>query len=184
MPDFTEALKKSLCCIIRNPKREITYAWLIALVFVIVAFIVACISASRMSQSSNDQTTAFSAVWTAILLLIISVIGTIIMRRYQTSLSIGFLLGIIFVMTQQMLIVFAFFADQAGDASNTSTQIAAQKAMAVFAFFIFFVYTVFGSMLAVFRNDIIKEEIPSADAGDGFDEHNNAPASEVDGNQI
>lgn len=61
-------------------------------------------------------------------------------------------------MTQQMLIVFAIFADMAqetGDYSLATTQ--AQEAMAVFAFFLFLIYASFGSMLAIFRNDVIKE---------------------------
>jgi lysylphosphatidylglycerol synthetase-like protein (DUF2156 family) len=183
MVDFTETFKKTICCLIRNPKREITYAWLVSLVFVLVAFIVACVSASRMKQTSTDQVTAFSAVWTSILLLLISLVGTIIMRRYQTSLSIGFLLGVIFIMTQQMLIVFAFFAEQAKDPTNTTDVTMAQQAMAVFSFFIFIVYAGFGTMLAVFRNDIIKEEIPSSDPAGDYDIHN-GPAEEGDENQI
>jgi len=39
--------------------------------------------------------------------------------------------------------------------------------MAVFAFFLFVVYGLFGSMLSVFRQDIIKEEVLSDEA----DEH-------------
>lgn len=34
----------------------------------------------------------------------------------------------------------------------------AEQAMASFAFFLFLVYSFFGSLLAVFRNDIIKAE--------------------------
>lgn len=60
-------------------------------------------------------------------------------------------------MTQQMLILFAIFADQANDTGNTLEQTQSQEAMAVFAFFIFLVYASFGSMLAVFRQDIIKQ---------------------------
>lgn len=60
-------------------------------------------------------------------------------------------------MTQQMLIIFAIFADRAQDQSASTTQIQSVEAMAVFAFFLFFIYAVFGSMLAVFRDDIIKQ---------------------------
>ena len=60
-------------------------------------------------------------------------------------------------MTQQMLIVFAFFAEQAQDPTNSADLTMSQEAMAVFAFFLFLVYASFGTMLAVFRLDIIKE---------------------------
>jgi len=35
----------------------------------------------------------------------------------------------------------------------------AEQAMAAFAFFLFLVYSFFGSLLAVFRNDIIKAPV-------------------------
>lgn len=53
-----------------------------------VVFIVACVAASRIASGtgdSNDQaadtSASFSAIWTALLLIFISVLGTIIMRR-------------------------------------------------------------------------------------------------------
>lgn len=59
-------------------------------------------------------------------------------------------------MANQMLIIFGIFVDRVK--VDTSSQIKqANTAMAVFAFFLFSVYVVFGTMLAVFRNDIIKD---------------------------
>ena len=103
-----------------------------------------------------------------------------------------------------MLIVFAFFAEQAQDPTNSKDLTMSQEAMAVFAFFLFLVYASIGSMFAIFRLDIIKEgkrslhthrrrfyshfscasliEIPSQDPND-FDVQPNEPAAEDD-NQI
>eukprot|EP00981_Chlorochromonas_danica_P005371 scaffold1088_cov177-Ochromonas_danica.AAC.7 len=120
-------------------------------------------TARMAKQSSKETAAAFSAVWTAILLIVISVIGTIIMRRYQTALSIGFLIGIIFIMTQQMLILFAIFVEQSQASDNTTEQTQAQQAMAVFTFFVFFIYASFGTMLTVFRDDVIKQEVMTSD---------------------
>lgn len=132
---------------------------------VLISFIVACVVAAKLTKSNDaiDQASSFSVVWTCLLLILISLTGTIIMRQFQTALSIGFLLGIIFIMTQQMLIVFAIFAELAQSPDNTPAQSSSQDAMATFAFFLFLVYAGFGSMLAVFRNDIIKEEVPQID---------------------
>ena len=72
-------------------------------------------------------------------------------------MAIGFLLGIIFIMTQQMLILFTIFVERSN--SNASTQTLAvtqsQQAMASFAWFLFMVYGIFGTMLYIFRNDLI-----------------------------
>jgi len=169
--NLTEFLKKRLCCLFAaNPKRGITYAWLASLVLVFVAFIVACVSGSKLSsgQQNNSQSfarvAAFAAIWTSILLIVISILGTVIMRRFQTPLAIGYFLGVIFIMTQQMLIIFAIFVDHARAVKNQTLQaVQAQNAMASFSFFLFVVYAIFGTMLAVFRNDIIKEVVIGED---------------------
>lgn len=69
----------------------------------------------------------------------------------------GVLMGIIFVMVQQMLILFAFFAERSQQTNQLPSVIVSQQAMAVFAFFLFLVYGAFGSLLVVFRVDFIKE---------------------------
>jgi uncharacterized membrane protein len=56
-----------------------------------------------------------------------------------------------------MLIVFAVFTERAKDQSNTLSQKQAVEALAVFSFFLFVIYGLFGTMLAVFRDDIIKQ---------------------------
>jgi hypothetical protein len=79
--------------------------------------------------------------------------------QFQAALSIGFFLGVVFVMSNQMLILFAIFTDRAtkvGFAEGAS-QLQAQHAMAVFSFFLFLVYGFFGAVLAIFRNDVVKD---------------------------
>ena len=109
------------------------------------------------------------------------------MRKYQTSIAIGFFLGVVriprpprrahlsarvtsrraranaaqvSVMSQQMLIIGAIFAGEAeikqdnGDDDEAS----ADTCMAIFAIFLFAVYSVFAVLLAVFRNDLIRDE--------------------------
>lgn len=78
------------------------------------------------------------------------------LKQYQAPLSIGFLLGVLFITTNQMLILFAIFADHSQKAPPGALQ-QADKAMATFSFFLFLVYAAFTTMLATFRADIIKE---------------------------
>ena len=60
-------------------------------------------------------------------------------------------------MTQQMLILFALFVQRAQLPHETQSVRQSQQALVVFAFFLFVVYGLFGTVLAVFRNEIIKE---------------------------
>jgi len=154
---LTEVLQKRVFCFVKDPKKFVTIAWLISLVLVIIVFIVACNAASKLKNVNGGTAASFAAMWTAILLIIVSIIQTMVMRRYPTPLAVGGLLGVIFVMTQQMLILFVFFADYANNATSAIVK-AAEQAMAAFAFFLFLVYGIFGTMLAVYRDDIIKPQ--------------------------
>ena len=60
-------------------------------------------------------------------------------------------------MTQQMLILFAIFVERSQIVGETQSVRGSQQAMAIFAFFLFLIYAAFGLMLAIFRDDVIKE---------------------------
>ena len=65
-------------------------------------------------------------------------------------------------MANQMLILFAIFTERANRVglANGTAQLQSQHSMAVFSFFLFIVYSVFGSVLAIFRNDVVKQDNP------------------------
>jgi hypothetical protein len=79
--------------------------------------------------------------------------------QYKSTLAVGLFLGVVFVMTQQMLIMFALFVERAtlSTRSGLPNVAATQRAMAVFSFFLFMIYASFGLMLYVFRNDLVVE---------------------------
>jgi hypothetical protein len=60
-------------------------------------------------------------------------------------------------MTQQMLILFVIFTERSKTPNQALVLVQAQQTMASFAFFLFFVYGFFGSVLGIFRNEIIKQ---------------------------
>ena len=60
-------------------------------------------------------------------------------------------------MANQMLILFGIFVDRVNLDVKEPAIDEADTAMATFAYFLFVIYFVFGTMLAVFRNDIIKD---------------------------
>ena len=127
---------------------------------VFIAFIVGCVAASR--ETGGSSALGFAAIWTVILCVILSVGGTLVMRKFQTSLAIGFFLGVVAVMSQQMLIIAAIFAGEADARSDddpaSKDQKSAESAMAVFAMFLFAVYSAFAVLLAVFRKDLIRDD--------------------------
>ena len=70
-------------------------------------------------------------------------------------MAIGLFLGVIFIMFNQMLIMFGIFVERSQVPGQPLPRVQSQQAMAVFAWFLLTVYFLFGSLLYVFRNDII-----------------------------
>ena len=57
-----------------------------------------------------------------------------------------------------MLILFAIFVERSKIAGQSATVVSSQQAMATFSFFLFLIYTFFGSLLGVFRDDVLKKD--------------------------
>jgi len=143
-------------------------------VLVFIAFIIACVSASNMSKQPTGKAAGFAGVWTVLLLVAISGLGQWVMRKGLTELSIGFFLGVLFIMVHQMLILFAIFVDRSKIPNQDPGVVSSQQAMATFSFFLFLVYMFFGTLLGVYREDVLKkDDVHDGDGGElepGYDE--------------
>lgn len=134
------------------------------MLLVLTLFFASCICATQLhGGSASDEATGFTAMWTALLAVGVSIGGTVIMRKYQSALAIGIFVGIMVIMNFQMLIVFAIMLSHAQQQDEFSTTKSidsrnAQRAVAGVSFILCFVYGVFAYMLAVFRHDIIRAE--------------------------
>ena len=111
-----------------------------------------------MAKQPTGKAAGFAGVWTVLLLVAISGLGQWTMRKGLTQLSIGFFLGVLFIMVQQMLILFAIFVDRSKIPGQAAGVVSSQQAMATFSFFLFLVYAFFGSLLGVFREDLLKKD--------------------------
>ena len=132
----------------RQPKKALTYAWFFSVLLVFIAFIIGCIMAETVEQKSLG----FAGIWTVLMMIVLTVGGTIVMRRYQTPLAIGFFLGVLTIMANQCLILTAIFGADSEKNGNK-----ASGAFATFCFFLGMVYAIFGLMLAIFRKDLVGE---------------------------
>jgi hypothetical protein len=72
-------------------------------------------------------------------------------------MAVGVFLGVMFIMVNQMLILFGIFVERSQVPGESLPMVQSQHAMAVFAFFLFFVYSIFGMQLFTFRNDIMED---------------------------
>ena len=88
--NLSQNLKKN--CGIKEPKVIITRAWMMSLLCVTVVFFMACAGASKLDRSKADKTTAFLAMWTVLLLICISISGTVIMRKVINNITFQLML--------------------------------------------------------------------------------------------
>jgi len=98
------------------------------------------------------------------------------LRRYTTPLALGFFQGVVVVMANQCLIMFGIFA---GESQNDEDEgEAAAGWFATMTFFLFINYLVFGGMLALFRSDLVKDDL-GAVQGEGQKSEPQAAASDT-----
>mmetsp|Transcript_19510 Transcript_19510/g.36362 ORF Transcript_19510/g.36362 Transcript_19510/m.36362 type:complete len:172 (-) Transcript_19510:245-760(-) len=137
----------------QSPQKVITYTWLTSLVLLFVTFLVMCVAVSHMSHGHHDRVTAFAGAWSTLLFIMISVAGTYFMSHFKSTYSIGMFAGVVFIMSNQMLLVFALFVERTKDNSDGDAK-SAEGAMAAFSFFMFTIYAIFGAFLVLFRDRI------------------------------
>ncbi len=76
--------------------------------------------------------------------------------QYQTNLAIGGFMGVIVVMTNQCLILFAIFVDQSQTTSNTAAATQIYQGMAAFFFLLAAIYGLFCVLLGAFKDVIVQ----------------------------
>lgn len=108
-----------------------------------------------LARKLNDEATGASVAlqiasyWSAILHLILAILGTFILKRFSTAFTVGCFLGVTVVVSQQNLLLFAAFVRyQHGNV--VSNVIFAYLALALFL-----LLTFFSLILGHFRHYII-----------------------------
>ena len=90
-----------------------------------------------------------AAVWTALIQFGMIIVGTFIIKRFSTSFSIGFLLGLVVIVAQQYLLLsVTFWKNQYGSSAKN-------VAFANLAFALFVLYTIFAATLMHFKESVM-----------------------------
>jgi hypothetical protein len=89
-----------------------------------------------------------SASWTVFMLCVMGAVGTFILHRLSSNFSIGFFLGLLVVVSQQNIILFAAFNNY--QTSNSENQI-----FATLSLLLGIVYLVFAILLGHFRDQVV-----------------------------
>jgi uncharacterized membrane protein len=138
--------------------------------FVFCFVVTAMVMASNNDGRNGSKSDGFAAIWTMLLIIGLSIGGTLVMRKYQTPLAVGFFLGVCIMMCVNMFSLFVLFlgaayledklAKESKDEKTmdqAKSTASSDKAIAAFCFFLFLCYGIFSILLAKFRNFIVKD---------------------------
>jgi len=145
-----------------DPKGSVHRAWGISLLFVVVYFSLSIFEMVSL-QKSGDASVALTvaAIWMGLIHLALGVLGTFVLKRFPTSFSVGFFLGVLVVLANQNIILYASFHKYTQGSGN------ANQVFAFLGFLLFSVLTFMTLLLVHFKNDVVYTSpmgsVPSAD---------------------
>jgi hypothetical protein len=76
---------------------------------VLTLFLFASSTVINLQSVGGSSALMIAAIWTGIVHLVLGVLGTFVLKRFPTSFSVGFFLGILVVIANQNLILFGTF---------------------------------------------------------------------------
>eukprot|EP00937_MAST-01D_sp_MAST-1D-sp2_P005582 g5582.t1 len=141
-----------------DKEKLIITSWRITLVFV-ACFVIAAIAFAAHNDSGEVGTSrsdGFAAIWAMILIVGLSVGGTMVLKKYRKPLAIGFFLGVCVMMSVNMLTLFAIFvglAQMEKDATDSTPS--SDNAAAAFAFFLCLCYGGFSFVLSKHKDTLV-----------------------------
>lgn len=100
-------------------------------------------------HSSGSAALVVAAVVIGLCHLILGILGTFVLKRFPTSFSVGFLLGIVIILANQNLIFFGTFYRYDYGTMNTN------HIFGLLGFVLALILFLFGILLYHFRNDIV-----------------------------
>lgn len=103
----------------------------------------------NLQKNSGSVAILIAAATSGVIHLGLGVLGTFVLKRFPTSFSVGFLLGVLVVLANQNLMVFFSFVSFGPGVNQTS------NFFACIGFFVFAVMTVMALMLFHFKNAVI-----------------------------
>jgi len=115
-----------------------------------ILFFVGCFAAHYNDSSPNGFSGgSFAILWGLILLICISVYGTLVMRKYRDTLNVGIFLGMVAMMANMLFMIFCLFCALA--ANDDGDQHHLDRAVAAFTFFAFLNYVFLFIALFLYR---------------------------------
>eukprot|EP00553_Chaetoceros_curvisetus_P007039 CAMPEP_0204631714 /NCGR_PEP_ID=MMETSP0717-20131115/23314_1 /ASSEMBLY_ACC=CAM_ASM_000666 /TAXON_ID=230516 /ORGANISM="Chaetoceros curvisetus" /LENGTH=119 /DNA_ID=CAMNT_0051649347 /DNA_START=153 /DNA_END=509 /DNA_ORIENTATION=- len=109
----------------------------------------AIIEVGNLKNADASFALTVAAIWTVIIQFGMIIVGTFIIKRFSTSFSVGFLLGLVLVVAQQdLLLAVTFWHNKYGSSTKNIV-------FANLAFGLSVLYSVFALTLTHFKDSIM-----------------------------
>ncbi|KAL7577838.1 hypothetical protein ACA910_010585 [Epithemia clementina (nom. ined.)] len=132
-----------------DPKSSIHRAWGLTLILLVIFFIMSVIEMVNLKSSKGSRAVMLASVFTGIVHLVLGILGTFVLKRFPTSFSIGFFMGVLVVLANQNFILTGTFFWYSHGNPQTN------RVFANLGFGLFLVLTFFSLMLFHFKGEIV-----------------------------
>lgn len=129
--------------------------------------------------STRKFAEGFVSIWAAIMLVALSVGGTMIMRKFHNSIAVGFFMGCVCAMAQFFFLLFCIYLGYASDRRQSELPAREERLMALLSLIQSILLASFASILGAHRSEILDRNmniqtqfstdmsVGSATSGDG-----------------
>mmetsp|Transcript_18325 Transcript_18325/g.45397 ORF Transcript_18325/g.45397 Transcript_18325/m.45397 type:complete len:172 (-) Transcript_18325:970-1485(-) len=138
-----------------DPRGSVHRLWGISLLFVVLYFVVAVFEMMNMKSNDGSFAVLIASIWSGLVHLGLGVLGTFVLKRFPTSFSVGFLLGVMIVIANQNLLLFATFLKFGQGDKKTNAL------FAVVGFCVFGVMSFMSLLLFHFKQDVVVAQMDS-----------------------
>ncbi|KAL3826758.1 hypothetical protein ACHAXA_009367 [Cyclostephanos tholiformis] len=128
-------------------------SYLILLISIIQVFI------ALYTMSSRGGTEAFVSLWSAVFLLILCVGGTVIMRKFQSSLAVGFFMGSVVAASQMFMLIFLILFGYIEDRLENDLPVDGERLNGFVCLVQALLLGSFAAILAAHRSEILDQKI-------------------------
>lgn len=108
-----------------KPKMFVAYTWItiVVLLFIYGICAIALAVENDSGDDSDNKAIGFAGIFTMILSFALAVGGTLVMRKYQTELAVGFFLGVVIMMAFNFLTLTALLAYEYNECDDANHRV-------------------------------------------------------------
>mmetsp|Transcript_20846 Transcript_20846/g.48967 ORF Transcript_20846/g.48967 Transcript_20846/m.48967 type:complete len:173 (-) Transcript_20846:84-602(-) len=152
LASLTTYLSITLC---DGSSRRLIAGWWYCILFISV--IQVCVAIFAMG--SRGGTESFVSLWSAIVLLIICIGGTVIMRKFQNSIAVGFFMGSVVAASQMFLLLFLVLFGYIDDRLEQDLSVDGERLSGFICLVQSILLGTFAAILAAHRSEILDQKI-------------------------